>query len=275
LCKFQLRFSPALANKPKGPPPDANRKPFDPFEDPPAALKITDLSRDHYLVLNKFAIIPEHFILATSFFRAQTYVLEPVDLDATRACIEAYGSEAEKGGLFAFYNCGDHSGASQSHRHIQLLPVFRMREGLEGHDHDAWGVLAEQLAGGAVAPFKTFSERISLEMTGDELWDIYLRLYRQACQAVKPSDAEAPAHGEALISYNMAMTSTTLTICPRLSEGTEIKNSGGGVVGKLALNGTVLAGTALVKSEAEWDALREDEAQLGSLLASIGLPTGS
>jgi ATP adenylyltransferase len=147
-----------------------------------------------------------------------------------------------------------------------------MKDGLEGPTKDAWGVLAERLVDGALAPFKTFTERISLDMSGNELWDIYLRLYRQACQAVAPSDDEAPAEGEVLISYNMAMTSSTLTVCPRLSEGQDITTEDGVVVGKLALNGTVLAGTALVKSEGEWDALRENEAKLAGLLEAIGIP---
>lgn len=271
--QFQLRFSPALANKPKGPPPDANKKPFNPFANPSAALKIADLGPSHYLVLNKFAIVPEHFILATTEFKHQTHVLEAADLDATRACIKAYGSDGQGSGLFAFFNCGEHSGASQPHRHIQLLPVARMKDGLEGPDKEAWGVLAEHLVDGAVAPFKTFSERISTDMTGDDLWAVYVRLYRQACHAVLGSEKEAPAEGEVVISYNMAMTSTTLTICPRVSEGSEIRNKEEEVVGKLALNGTVLAGTALVKSEGEWDALKADDAKLESLLGAIGLPS--
>jgi ATP adenylyltransferase len=222
--------------------------------------------------LNKFAIVPEHFILATTDFKPQTHVLEADDLDATRACIEAYGGGSDGDGLFAFFNCGEHSGASQPHRHIQLLPVARMRDGLEGADREAWEVLADQLADGAAAPFQTFTERISLGMSGEDLWAIYLRLYRQACRAVLGSEGEAPAEGEVLISYNIAMTRTTLTVCPRISEGSAIAKADGTVVGKLALNGTVLAGTALVKSQDEWDVLRADEGKLKSLLEGIGLP---
>ncbi|KAF5020950.1 hypothetical protein F66182_6996, partial [Fusarium sp. NRRL 66182] len=152
---FQLRFSPALASKPRGPPKDLSKpqKPFDPFADPLPALKVTDLGPSHYLVLNKFAVVPEHFILATTDFKSQTHVLEESDLEATLACIETYEAarrtETEQGhrdgslgggdGLYAFFNCGEHSGASQPHRHIQLLPVARMKDGFEP---DApWSVL--------------------------------------------------------------------------------------------------------------------------------------
>ncbi|KAF7563980.1 hypothetical protein G7046_g102 [Stylonectria norvegica] len=288
---FQVRFSPALANKPKGPPHDPAKPPkvFDPFANPPATLRITDLGSQHYLVLNKFAIVPEHFILATTSFKPQTHVLEKLDLEATQACIEAYEAarttEAEEGardgmngggdGLFAFFNCGEHSGASQPHRHIQLLPISRMKEGL---DHDtSWSILAQHLTSQS-APFVTFAEKIKVGMSGEELHSVYLRLYRQACRAVAAhagdpsSDGDAPAEGDTKISYNMAMTRDTLVVCPRLAEGASILNEEGTVVGSLALNGTVLAGTALVKNELEWAALQRDPERLLHALKRIGLP---
>jgi ATP adenylyltransferase len=44
------------------------------------------------------------------------------------------------------------------------------------------------------------------------------------------------------------------------------------MAGRLALNGTVLAGTALAKNQAEWDALRDDPGQLLAVLGKIGVP---
>jgi ATP adenylyltransferase len=58
-------------------------------------------------------------------------VLEQDDLEATYACLRAW--QAENNGkqkrLFAFFNSGEHSGASQPHRHLQFLPVESMRHG--------------------------------------------------------------------------------------------------------------------------------------------------
>ncbi|KAH6998906.1 HIT-like domain-containing protein [Ilyonectria sp. MPI-CAGE-AT-0026] len=287
---FQLRFSPALANKPKAAPKDHAKplKPFDPFADPPAALRITDVSSTHYVVLNKFAVVPEHFILATTEFKPQTHVLEESDLEATLACIQAYeptpgtddgpghysGDGGNGDGLFAFFNCGDHSGASQPHRHIQLLPIARMKEDLAADSH--WTVLANTLTSKS-APFTTFAEKISLEMPSKELHAAYIRLYRQACQAVAAHsgithvDEEISAEGETRISYNMAMTKDTLVVCPRLAEGAKILGEDGDVLGTLSLNGTVLAGTALVKNEVEWEALKKDPEALLQVLKTIGL----
>ncbi|RBA17802.1 hypothetical protein FPRO05_11517 [Fusarium proliferatum] len=289
---FQLRFSPSLANKPKPPPKDLTKpqKPFDPFENPLPALKVTDLGPSHYLVLNKFAVVPEHFILATTEFKPQTHVLEESDLEATLACIEAYETsrrtQAEQGhrdgtlgggdGLFAFFNCGDHSGASQPHRHIQLLPIARMKDGFEADT--PWSVLADELKT-KIAPFATFAEDIKLGMSGAELHSTYLRLYRKACRAVAVytkdplHTEEAPAEGPTRISYNMAMTKDTLVVCPRLAEGVKLQSQDGDIFGTVALNGTLLAGTALVKNELEWETLKKDPETLRNVLRDIGVPT--
>ncbi|PFH63108.1 hypothetical protein XA68_17752 [Ophiocordyceps unilateralis] len=116
---FQLRFSPAFADKPKK--PKTSSPPTDPFANPPASLYVGSVGPGHYVVLNKFAIVAEHFILATNEFQKQTELLALADLEATMACVRAY--KQTKRGLFAFFNSGEHSGASQPHRHIQLLPV--------------------------------------------------------------------------------------------------------------------------------------------------------
>ncbi|QPH02497.1 hypothetical protein C2857_006707 [Epichloe festucae Fl1] len=313
---FQLRFAPALANKPKGPPPPDNdnddpsrrQKPVDPFAHPAPSLFVTDLGPSHYLVLNKFAVVPGHFILATRDFKEQAHVLDESDLESTMSCIEAYerartrarargnaeGEDDDDGLLFAFFNCGEHSGASQPHRHVQLLPVDGMRDGLEPGLE--WSVLADG-PGLDEAPFVVFSEAIRLGMPASELHGIYLRLYREACRAVEArgrsgngsaaaaaaaveeeeeeedddDDDGAPADGPALISYNMALTRNKLVICPRLAQGGPIYGEDGREVGTLALNGTLLAGTALVKNEEEWDALRKKPGALVNVLKRIGL----
>jgi ATP adenylyltransferase len=105
---------------------------IDPFEKPPPALHIADIPishPSHLLVLNKFPIIAEHFILATKSNKKQTHVLEQDDLEATYACLKAWHDESKQRRLFAFFNSGEHSGASQPHRHLQFLPVESMREG--------------------------------------------------------------------------------------------------------------------------------------------------
>lgn len=256
---------------------------------------------DHQLILNKFAIVPEHFLLVTNRFEPQTGLLDYGDLVATYNCIRAY--EKENREVFVFFNSGPHSGASQPHRHLQLLPVERMRDGLEGGDEaGGWGVLADRLVAadrgdgsgsgsGSLLPFVTFSERLGADVDYRALRSAYLRLYRKACRAVGGDAAPLKGQGagasaeeqgewdsmedeeeEAKISYNLAMTRDAMVICPRVAEGDMIRDKDGKEVGRLALNGTVLAGTALVKSQAEWDVLREDGGrQLWDILGKIGI----
>lgn len=48
-------------------------------------------------MLNKFAVVPGHFILATRAFREQAHVLDESDLESTLACIEAYERAGGRG----------------------------------------------------------------------------------------------------------------------------------------------------------------------------------
>lgn len=226
-------------------------------------------------MLNKFAISPEHFILSTQTFKDQTHLLEPEDLAATHACVEAYRAAGQD--LFVFFNSGPHSGASQPHRHLQLVPVKSMMQGLD--ESSPWRVLADSLLDQTVScrlPFQTFAERIGPDTSAAVLHEHYLSLYRRACQAAGESlDERGTATSEcgepAKMSYNLAMTSDVLAICPRTAEGATITDASGTELGFVALNGTVLAGTALVKKAEEWKALKENEEQLKAVLSRIGL----
>ncbi len=228
----------------------------------------------HRLVLNKFAVVPEHFILATREVKPQTGVLEEDDIEAAHACIEAYALEGQD--LFVFFNSGEHSGASQPHRHLQLLPVARMRDGLgQAGRGDSWDVLAETLGGQEhTVPFAVQTAANTPGMTAKARHDAYVDMYKRAVNAVMPG-AEAPGEGKAKISYNFAMTRRSMALCPRTAEGAVVRNKAGQEVGQVALNGTLLAGTALVKSQAEWDALTENPDQLHDVLRAIGVRPGN
>lgn len=102
---------------------------------------MTDLPPSHFIVLNKFPVIPNHFILATKTFKRQTDPLEQDDLAAAYTCVKAYRDNGEE--LFGFFNSGEASGASQPHRHIQFLPIESMRSGIE--EGVEWNVLADSL----------------------------------------------------------------------------------------------------------------------------------
>lgn len=114
-----------------------------PFEDPDDLLlvaKIPSNQPTHSLVLNKYPIIPQHFILATQTFKEQTHLLEDDDLHMVYACLKAWehdGQTSSHRRLFAFFNSGLHSGASQRHRHVQFLPIEQMLDGQDSQQA-AW-----------------------------------------------------------------------------------------------------------------------------------------
>jgi ATP adenylyltransferase len=222
-------------------------------------------------VLNKFPVIPDHFILATKEFKKQTDLLEEEDLAAAYDCLKAYKEEGEE--LFAFFNSGEHSGASQPHRHIQFLPVESMRSGIE--PGSKWDVLPDSLVRSPQPdlPFSYFAATIPSDPTGKQLREIYLDLYEKACQ-VSGVHVTKPGTADSLISYNLGLTDKAIVLCPRTSEGTKIEGSQGELIGPISLNGTVLGGTFLVKTEIEWNALKSDESRLMGILKSIGIPSG-
>lgn len=221
-------------------------------------------------MLNKFPVIDSHFILATKEFKKQTDLLEEDDLAAAYECLKAYKKEGEE--LFGFFNSGEHSGASQPHRHIQFLPVESMRSGLE--PGAKWDVLADSLARSPRPdlPFSYFAATLPDNPTAKQLRDIYLELYEKACNASGIHVIKAEIVGSS-ISYNLGLTDQAIVLCPRTSEGIKVESIQGELIGPISLNGTFLGGTLLVKTETEWDALKSDESNLIGILKSIGVPS--
>ena len=84
----------------------------------------------HFLVLNKYPVIPQHSILATIAYKEQTHLLEVEDLEIAYACLKAWEADSAcstpERRLFAFFNSGEHSGASQAHRHVCDMPLASM-----------------------------------------------------------------------------------------------------------------------------------------------------
>lgn len=219
--------------------------------------------------------------------------MEEGDLEATFECIKAYKEDGEE--LFAFFNSGEHSGASQRHRHIQFLPLESMRQGIDTSEQ--WLLLADQLLDeprpgelqapllrfeeqcltSAVLPFSYFSTAIPPSSSPRQLHEIYTLLYDQAVRRVRDitlKDGKVMPvleQNESAISYNLALTNRVMVLCPRQSEGIKVTSVDGDEVGPVALNGTLLGGTLLVKSEAEWNALRNDESKLLDILQAIGV----
>ncbi len=119
-----------------------------------------------------------------------------------------------------------------------------------------------------------FVDRLADDLSAEKLHATYLGLYRQAFVAMEhraPVDHEL--RGVAHFSYNMAFTRNVMVLCPRTADGAPLTDAHGSQVGWLGLNGTVLGGTALVKTEEEFKLLTTGSGRtLAEILRKIGLP---
>ena len=91
-------------------------KDFNPFLPYEEDLFVADISQTHLCLLNKFNVVDHHLLIVTRDFEEQENWLTLADFEAMLACM------AEFDGL-AFYNGGAIAGASQRHKHLQLVPL--------------------------------------------------------------------------------------------------------------------------------------------------------
>ncbi|KAI0746049.1 HIT-like protein [Earliella scabrosa] len=284
--EFEIRLCPALQSKPPLPTPDFSagaptaqeqeKKRPDPFAPPyvPNLLlgEVRDEFEGHeYVVLfNKFSVVPHHFLLVTKEFQSQTSPLLPADLVQVYLFLRA----AKKAGrrFFAFYNCGDLSGASQPHKHVQLLPL-----------DDEQGPPIEKLARATkvekegqpfsltTLPYANHVRRLPSSLPSaspDELEralaDAFLSLLDLAIQTVR-HDASYPSGAP---SYNVVLTLEHVHVVPRRAETHVLAGTGE----RLSVNALGFAGMLLVKSERELGAVREEG--VGRILRGVGLEGG-
>lgn len=201
--------------------------------------------------------------------------------------------------LFAFFNSGEHSGASQPHRHLQLLPVREMGFDVRGGD---WRLLADclmdegrvqdgrsltpavpvDLSTRSSLPFRCFGTRLPESLTPEQLHELYVKMYMLSESAVREyihrhpnaTQLHATADGALPISYNLAMTTDSLLVCPRLSGGKAIRREDGMELDTVELNGTMLGGTLMVKNEEVYRILKGGGGLLDGVLEAVGLPVG-
>ncbi|KAF8545185.1 hypothetical protein BDD12DRAFT_871868 [Trichophaea hybrida] len=122
---YRLRFCPSLFHKPQTTAPHVTTLKPNPFLPPHPGLLIPVTIPGYNLVLNRFPIIPHHFILCTSTFEPQSSPLRPEDITAVYNILNSWDSPEER--LYGFFNSGPHSGASQPHRHVQFFPLPKDR----------------------------------------------------------------------------------------------------------------------------------------------------
>lgn len=114
---FLVRVIANLARKaqarPSRPQGAAPANPFLPYEQD---LFVADVSDTHVCLLNKFNVVDHHLLLITRVHEDQERLLTLADFEALWACLE-------ESPALGFYNGGTIAGASQTHKHLQLVPL--------------------------------------------------------------------------------------------------------------------------------------------------------
>jgi ATP adenylyltransferase len=107
---FRLHLkSPHADQKPApGERPDNPFLPYDP------KMFVADAGPSHVCLLNKFPVLTPHLLICTRTFVPQT---SPLTLPDFQAWAMGFGAQNALG----FYNSGPLAGASQAHRHMQLV----------------------------------------------------------------------------------------------------------------------------------------------------------
>lgn len=111
--EFQVRIVTAPAKKENAKAAQPNADPFLPYD---PDLFVAPISPTHVALLNKFYVVEHHLLIVTRAFEDQQVQLTHKDCDALLIAL------TEIDGL-AFYNAGTVAGASQPHKHLQLIPL--------------------------------------------------------------------------------------------------------------------------------------------------------
>lgn len=117
--EFVLRVATKLpaGETAKGRTQAAPQLPQNPFLEPAPELVVRgSLTPTHRALLNKFSVLREHLLVVTREFEDQTSLLDERDFEALAIPMQ----DAE---VLAFYNGGFEAGASQGHKHMQVVTL--------------------------------------------------------------------------------------------------------------------------------------------------------
>ncbi|KAF9567972.1 hypothetical protein CPC08DRAFT_757855 [Agrocybe pediades] len=283
---YEIRVCHSLQHKPPLPTPHfdknadteqalegSNGKKFDPFAPPynknlyVGELKEEESGEEFVVLLNKYSVVPQHFLLVTKEFKSQASPLLPPELVQTYLLLSAARKAGKR--FFAFFNCGDNSGASQPHKHIQFMPV-------ETEDGPPIEVLARETR--LEFPDRPFSltklayashsyrlpthlDTLSLDQLEQVLAGAFLQLLDLAISTIRHD----PSYPPGTPSYNVIITLEHIHVIPRRKENYKLAETGD----VLSVNALAFAGMLLVKSEAELGLVKKEG--ISTILRGVGL----
>ena len=174
--------------------------PFRPWDQ---RLELTRVGREHVLILNKYPVQLGHMLLISQSWQPQMGWLSLVDWTAVCQVNQ------DTGGLW-FFNSGPHAGASQPHRHLQLLP---RKQGDRLCPRDAW-FQQHLLDATSSRPMDSLERSISIKplpltWSGSALLEVYLDLCQHSGLG-SPQRNEKP-----LAPYNLLISAGWMALIKR------------------------------------------------------------
>ncbi|MCG8668423.1 MAG: hypothetical protein MI867_03350 [Pseudomonadales bacterium] len=244
---FTIRVVENLARKER----NAAANPANPFLPYDEDLFVADISDTHLCLLNKFNVVDDHLLFVTKQFESQQSLLTSEDFEALW-----FGLKAMNG--LVFFNSCETAGASQKHKHLQMIPCPI------GVDGDSVPVAAafhspkedEVICRSDELPFAHVYAKIdppngrSNRECADHLRELYLAML----QTLRLWQPKAP---ESIQPYNLLASREWLWLVPRA----EPQHQG------ISVNALGFAGTCLLKNTAQLELLRE--IGLMALLAAV------
>lgn len=244
---FHVRVITALAMKTFATTTKQKANPFLPYD---PDLFVADLSPTHVALLNKFNVVDYHLLIVTRDFEDQEALLTREDCAALLTCL------SEIDGL-GFYNAGPAAGASQRHKHLQMIPLSALPESRLPIEPllrsvrmtDATGTVPGLPFLHAYAPM----EPAWLDRRNDGASSLLAR-YHALLHAVGLSVEAASG------PYNLLVSRQWLLLVPRSQE----------CFAGISINALGFAGALLVKDAAQHATLRERGPM--TALRSVALP---
>lgn len=255
--RFLVRVVPALQRK------DVEReqraagaKPANPFLPPEPDLLVGEVSPTYRAVLNKFNVIEHHLLLVTRDFQPQERLLDQADFDALARCM------GELDGL-GFYNGGEAAGASEAHKHLQIVPLPLAEE---GPPVPVAPLIAGARGEGPILTVPGFPFRHALARLEPAAWDAaevavrLLEAYRRLLAAVGIHEVPGKEGPRQSGPYNLLLTRDWMLAVPRSRECCE----------GISVNALGFAGSLFLRRPEALEPLK----RLGpmKLLARVGLP---
>jgi ATP adenylyltransferase len=204
---------------------------FNPFLPYEQDLFVADISQTHVCILNKFNVVDYHLLIITRAFEEQESLLTLADFKAMWACL------ADFDGL-VFYNGGKVAGASQRHKHLQIIPLPLAPAGVDVPITSLFKDAKEDKIPGL--PFlHAFTSLDSQEEAEVTLGRYEVLLQKVGIAAIDGSKQSG--------GYNLLATKDWMMVVPRLLEEFE----------GISINSLGFAGCLLVRNAEQMQRLKE------------------